>query len=83
MVISGKGVAGPNVVFIANRNYVRIVGFDIRDNLKVSDGSGIRVTESADHIELRNNRDPPHHRRQRDGDHRLRHGADAAASPTW
>jgi hypothetical protein len=56
VVISGKGVAGPNVVFIANRNYVRIVGFDIRDNLKVSDGSGIRVTESADHIELRNNR---------------------------
>jgi Right handed beta helix region len=43
-------------VFIANRNYVRIVGFDIRDNLKVSDGSGIRITESADHIELRNNR---------------------------
>jgi hypothetical protein len=56
VIISGKGIAGPNIVFIANRNYVRIVGFDIRDNLKVSDGSGIRVTESADHVELRNNR---------------------------
>jgi len=56
VIISGKGVAGPNVVFIANRNYVRMAGFDIRDNLKVSDGSGIRVTESADHIELVNNR---------------------------
>src|SRR4051812_27425815 len=56
VIISGKKKAGADVVFINNRNYLRIVGFDIRDNLKVNNGSGIRLTESSSHVEIRNNR---------------------------
>jgi len=55
-VISAKKVPGADVVSINNRAYVKIVGFEIRDNLKVSNGSGIRLTEANRFIEIRNNR---------------------------
>jgi hypothetical protein len=56
VIISGKKKAGADILFINNRNYLRVVGFDIRDNLKVNNGSGIRLTESSSHVEIRNNR---------------------------
>ena len=56
VTISGKRVPGADIIFINNRNYIRIVGFTIRDNLKVNNGSGIRLTESSSHIEIRGNR---------------------------
>jgi len=57
VILSAKKVAGgADVISINNRNYVRIIGFDIRDNLKVSNGSGIRLTEANSFIEIRNNR---------------------------
>lgn len=56
VVISGKGLPGRSIVSIANRSYVRIVGFEIRDNLKVVDGSGVRLIESNHHVEIRNNK---------------------------
>lgn len=52
VVLDGTGVAGDNMFYLENREYVRIRGFEIRNNLDVSDGSGIRVTGWADHIEL-------------------------------
>ena len=55
-VISAKRIPGSDVISINNRNYVKIVGFEIRDNLKVSNGSGIRLTEANSFIEIRNNR---------------------------
>lgn len=55
-IISGLRKAGPNVIHINNQDYVRIVGFDVRDNYGVKDGSGIRLTSGGDHIEIRNNR---------------------------
>jgi hypothetical protein len=57
-VISARGLrtGGQDVIFINNRDYLKIVGFDIRDNRKVNNGSGIRLTESSSHVEIRNNR---------------------------
>ena len=55
-VISAKNVPGADVISINNRDYVKIIGFEIRDNLKVSNGSGIRLTEANSFIEIRNNR---------------------------
>jgi hypothetical protein len=55
-VISGKKVPGSDIVSINNRAYVKLIGFEIRDNLKVSNGSGIRLTEANRFIEIRNNR---------------------------
>jgi parallel beta-helix repeat protein len=55
-VISGKGVSGPNMILIEDQSYVQVIGFEIRDNLEVKDGSGIRVEGKGSHIELRNNR---------------------------
>lgn len=55
-IISGLRKAGPNVVQINNQDYVRIMGFDVRDNYGVNNGSGIRLTSGGDHVEIRNNR---------------------------
>jgi hypothetical protein len=56
VVISGKKLPGADVISINNRNYVKIVGFEIRDNRKVNNGSGIRLTEANSFVEIRNNR---------------------------
>ena len=56
VVLSGKRVRGADMIFINNRNYLKIVGFDIRDNTRVNNGSGIRLTEASHHVELRNNK---------------------------
>ena len=55
-IISGKGVSGPNMILIEDQSHVQVIGFEIRDNLEVKDGSGIRVEGKGSHIELRNNR---------------------------
>jgi hypothetical protein len=54
--ISGLHKTGQNIVQINNQNYVRIVGFNICNDIGVNNGSGIRLTSGGDHIELRNNR---------------------------
>ncbi len=57
VVIDGQGVAGSgDMISVTNKSYLRICGFEIRNNLNVDDKSGIRVTGSGDHIEIRNNR---------------------------
>jgi hypothetical protein len=55
-IISARKLPGADVISINNRAYVKIIGFEIRDNLKVSNGSGIRLTEANRFIEIRNNR---------------------------
>lgn len=52
--ISGRDVDGENIVLIENRSHVRLEGFEIRDNLKVKDGSGIRIQGAGAGIEIRN-----------------------------
>jgi hypothetical protein len=54
-VLDGTGVAGANMVLIENRSFVRVQGFEIRNNLNVNDGSGIRVLGSGTNVELRDN----------------------------
>jgi cysteine-rich repeat protein len=54
-VLDGTGVSGGDMVLIANRNYVRIRGFEIRNNLGVNDGSGVRVIGAGSHIEILDN----------------------------
>src|SRR5262249_9971568 len=55
-VLDGTGVPGANMVFIEDRSYVKLIGFEIRNNLVVNDGSGVRIQGAGSHIELRNNR---------------------------
>ena len=54
-VLDGTGVAGANMVLIANRSYIRIRGFEIRNNLGANDGSGVRVIGAGSHIEILDN----------------------------
>jgi hypothetical protein len=55
VTVDGKGVAGSDIIYINNENYIRIVGFNLCDDLRVNNGSGIRVTSADDHIELDDN----------------------------
>ena len=55
-VVDGTGVAGADLILIADRSWIEVVGFELRNNLGVNDGSGIRVLGAGSHIELRQNR---------------------------
>jgi cysteine-rich repeat protein/parallel beta-helix repeat protein len=54
-ILDGSGVAGANMVLIESKSYVRIKGFEIRNNLGVNDGSGVRVIGHGSHIEILDN----------------------------
>ncbi len=57
VVLDGAGVNNgrSDMVRIENLSYVRIIGFEILNNLDASDGSGIRIIGSGSHIQVRNN----------------------------
>lgn len=55
-IIDGSGLPAGDMVLIPSRSYVKIIGFEIRNNLGVNDASGIRVTGAGSFIEIRNNR---------------------------
>ncbi|HVM95012.1 MAG TPA: choice-of-anchor Q domain-containing protein [Candidatus Acidoferrales bacterium] len=54
-ILDGTNVAGSDMILVDTRSYIRISGFEIRNNLKVNDGSGVRVLGSGSHIEIRDN----------------------------
>jgi len=55
-VIDGGGVPGSNMALMSSRSYVKLIGFEIRNNLGVNDGSGVRILGSGSNIEIRGNR---------------------------
>lgn len=55
-VISGRGIAGANLIVVENKSYVNIIGLELQDLEKTRDGSGIRIEGSGTKIELRNNK---------------------------
>ena len=55
-VLDGTSVSGTDMVRIVGRSYVKLIGFEIRNNLGVNDGSGVRILGSGSHIEIRDNR---------------------------
>jgi hypothetical protein len=55
-VLSGKGADGPNMILLENVNHWTIKGLEIRDNLRVKDGSGIRLEGGCKGVQIRNNR---------------------------
>lgn len=54
-IIDGTGVPGDNLILIDTRSHLRITGFELRNNLGVSDGSAIRVVGSGTDITIENN----------------------------
>lgn len=55
-ILSGFGLRGGNMILVENLSYVVIRGFDIRNNTRVSDGSGIRILGEGANIEISNNK---------------------------
>ena len=55
-ILDGTGVSGSNMVLIRSKSYIRLIGFEIRNNLGVNDGSGVRIVGAGAHIEIRDNR---------------------------
>ena len=58
-VLDGTGVAGSHMILIDGtgtaKDYIVVRGLEIRKNLDVNDGSGIRILGAGTGIELRNN----------------------------
>jgi parallel beta-helix repeat protein len=58
-IVDGTGVPGSNVILIdgtsAAKNYIVVQGFELRNNLGVNDGSGVRILGSGTGIEIRDN----------------------------
>lgn len=54
-VLDGTGVPGANMVLIDSQSYVKVIGFEIRNDTGVTDGSGIRILGAGSHLEIRNN----------------------------
>ena len=52
-ILDGTGVNGEHMVLIEDKSYVRLIGFEIRNNLNVNDGSGVRIVGAGSHIEIR------------------------------
>jgi len=56
VVLDGRDVDGSHMIYIENKSHIIIEGFDIRNNLWVKDGSGIRIEGYGSNIEIRNNK---------------------------
>jgi Right handed beta helix region len=54
-IVDGTGVPGANLILIDDRSWITVRGLVLRNDLGVSDGSGIRVLGTGSHIELRDN----------------------------
>ena len=55
-ILDGTDVPGTHMVLIDSVSYVQLIGFELRNNLGVEDGSGVRILGSGSHIEIRRNR---------------------------
>lgn len=56
-ILDGTGVAGEqSMILIDTKSYLKVVGFEIQNNLGVTDGSGVRILGSGSHLEIRDNR---------------------------
>ncbi len=56
-VLDGTSVAGDqSMILIESRSWLKIVGFEIQNNVGVTDGSGVRIVGSGSHLEVRDNR---------------------------
>ncbi len=55
-ILDGTGVSGSHMVLVRSKSYIRLIGFEIRNNLGVDDGSGVRIVGAGSHIEIRDNR---------------------------
>lgn len=54
VIVSGKGVTGQDIFHLKDVSHVTLAGFEIRDNLKAADGSGIRIEGAGSHISIKN-----------------------------
>lgn len=55
VVIDGTGKIGDQLIFIENKNYIKIIGFELRNNINQSFGSGIWVKGSCSNIHITKN----------------------------
>jgi hypothetical protein len=55
VILDGTGIGGENMVLIASRSHVQVIGLEIRNNLSVTDGSGVRILGACSGVEIRDN----------------------------
>ena len=54
-ILDGTGVPGDDMVHIEDRSWITVSGLELRNNLGLHGGSGIRVLGAGSHVTLRDN----------------------------
>ena len=54
-ILDGTGVAGSFMVLMDGRSHLHLEGFEIRNNLNLEDGSGVRIRGAGQDLEIRDN----------------------------
>lgn len=54
-ILDGTGVSGSFMVLMDGRSHLHLEGFEIRNNLNLNDGSGVRVRGAGQDLEVRDN----------------------------
>jgi hypothetical protein len=55
VTLSGRNRPGRNIISLNNQDFIQIVGFNIQDDLNVTDGAAIDLQGHDDHVNLLNN----------------------------
>lgn len=56
VIIDGTGKSGDQIILIQNKSYIKLIGFELRNNLNQTFGTGIWVQGYGRNIEIRRNR---------------------------
>jgi hypothetical protein len=56
VIIDGTGEAGDQIILVQNKSFIKLIGFELQNNLNQTFGTGIWVQGYGDHIEIRKNR---------------------------
>ena len=54
-MLDGTGVSGSDMVLIEDRSYVKLIGFEIRNDLGVTTARACASSAAGSHIEIRDN----------------------------
>ncbi len=55
VVLDGTGKTGDQLILIEDKSYIRLIGFELRNNLNQTFGTGIWVKGGGSHLEFRKN----------------------------
>ena len=54
VTIDGTGIVGDQIILVQDKNYIKLIGLELQNNLHQTFGTGIWIQGGGNHIEIRN-----------------------------